>query len=100
MDYSVVIYLADGIFLVVIFLIGRLDVDVERFEGNLKTSLRQLVRMIDVDFFFFMMLLLGACWGFLESFLFVFLIELNASSYLLGMSPLVIRSSTKFSISC
>lgn len=71
-------------FLVVIFLIGRLDVDVERPEAKLSSSFRQLIQLVDVDVFMLMMLLLGACWGFLESFFFVFLIELKASSYLLG----------------
>jgi len=33
-----------------------------------------------------MMWLLGTCWGFLEAFLFVFLIELNASSTMLGIT--------------
>lgn len=83
-DYLILFYLADGLFFVVIFLIGRLDVDVERSEGNLFKGLRQMIRFVDVDVFLVMMLLLGACWGFLESFLFVFLIELKATSYLLG----------------
>ena len=71
--------------MLVILLISRLDVDVERIEGaNLATGIKRLVGLIDVDVFILMMLLLGTCWGFIESFLFVFLMELNANSYLLG----------------
>ena len=44
----------------------------------------QLIRLVDVDIFLTMMLLLGTCWGFLEAYLFIYLIEMNASSYLLG----------------
>jgi hypothetical protein len=77
--------MADGLFAVVILLITRLDVDIERVEpSSLAAGLRKLIRLIDVDVFMMMMLLLGTCWGFLESFLFIFLMELNANSYLLG----------------
>jgi hypothetical protein len=77
--------MADGLFAIVILLITRLDVDIERVEpSSLAAGLRKLIRLIDVDVFMLMMLLLGTCWGFLESFLFIFLMELNANSYLLG----------------
>lgn len=74
-------------FVIVLILMSRLDVDVERQPGEhikLKKSISQLIRLVDVDFFMVMMLLLGTFWGFLESFLFVYLTELEASSYLLG----------------
>lgn len=84
-DYSLLFYIADGLSVLVVLLISRLDVDVERMEsGNLAAGVKRLVRLIDVDVFILMMLLLGTCWGFLESFLFVFLMELKANSYLLG----------------
>ncbi len=77
--------MSDGLYVVVILLITRLDVDIERVEASsLAAGLRRLIRLIDVDVFMLMMLLLGTCWGFLESFLFIFLVELNANSYLLG----------------
>lgn len=86
-DYSLLFYIADGLFFLGILLVSRLDVDVERVEtGDLMGSLGKLVRLIDVDVFLLMMLFLGTCWGFLESFIFVFLMELNASSMLLGKS--------------
>ena len=47
----------------------------------------KLIRLVHIDIFMLMMLLLGTCWGFLEAFLFVFLIELNASSTMLGEFP-------------
>lgn len=84
-DYSLLFYIADGLSVLVVLLISRLDVDVERMEsGNLVAGIKRLVRLIDVDVFMLMMLLLGTCWGFIESFMFVFLMELKANSYLLG----------------
>jgi hypothetical protein len=81
--------LADGMFVVVVLLMSQLDVGVEEHSEATKllTSISKLIRLIDVDIFMIMMLLLGiTCWGFLESFLFVYLTELEASnSYLLGI---------------
>lgn len=84
-DYSIMFYLADGIFFIAVLLMCKLDVDVEHVEaGNLASGIKKLTRLVDVDVFILMMLFLGTCWGFLESFLFVFLMELQANSYLLG----------------
>lgn len=84
-DYTIIFYMADGMFVVVVLLMSRLDVDMEHSEtAKLTKSISKLIRLVDVDIFMIMMLLLGTCWGFLESFLFVFLTELEASSYLLG----------------
>jgi hypothetical protein len=86
-DYSITFYLADGMFVVTVLLMSQLDVGVEEHSEatKLMTSISKLIRLIDVDIFMIMMLLLGTCWGFLESFLFVYLTELEASSYLLGI---------------
>ena len=84
-DYSAVFYLADALLAIVVVLVSRLDVDAEQVEaGNFRANLNKLIRLVDVNIFLVMMLLLGTCWGFLESFLFVFLMEMNATSYLLG----------------
>jgi len=90
-DFSYIFYIADGLYFLGIFLIFLMDVDVdvEHTEtGSLTSNLLKIIRMIDVDIFMLMMLIIGTCWGFLESFLFVFLMELNASSFLLGKEPL------------
>ncbi len=70
---------------VLVLLMSQLDVGVEEHSEATKllTSISKLIRLIDVDIFMIMMLLLGTCWGFLESFLFVYLSELEANSYLL-----------------
>ena len=94
-DYSAPFYFGDILAAAVILLVTQLDVDVDRSKtGSLKDSLRVLIRLIDVDFFLFMMLLLGSCWGFLESFLFVFLNEMKASSYIYGTIKINLHSNS------
>ena len=73
--------------LVIVFL-TFLDVSAEKPEGNFWRNVLRLIRLIDVDIFMTMMLVLGTCWGFLEAYLFIFLKELNATNYLLGNAPL------------
>ena len=85
-DYSVVFYMADVLFVIVIFLVSRLEVAVEKVEGDFGANFKKLLRLVDVNVFLVMMLFLGTCWGFLESYLFVYLMEMEASSYLLGMT--------------
>lgn len=54
-----------------------------------KTSFRKVLkvlRQVEVQAFVFFIIILGMMWGFLEAFLFVFLIELNAPTCLLGLT--------------
>ena len=84
-DYSYMFFIAGGLFALAIILIFLLEVDVERMEtGNMRTNLGKIIRLIDVDIFLLMMLILGTCWGFHESFYFVLLMEMDASNILLG----------------
>lgn len=79
--FAALFCVADVLFFIAVVLISQMDVDVgvERLETeSLSAGLSKLVRLIDVDVFLVMMLLLGTCWGYLESFLFLFLKELNA----------------------
>ncbi|CAG0914709.1 unnamed protein product [Notodromas monacha] len=50
-------------------------------------KLRRILGVVEAAVFLFMMLILGAVWGFIESYLFVYLVqELGAPNYLLGMT--------------
>lgn len=49
----------------------------------LKDMLR-LLKLPHVTAFIFFLFMLGNCWGFIESYLFLYLKELGASNYLLG----------------
>lgn len=102
-DYAFLMYLADGLFLLVVLLVIRFDVIAERDSPRSKkcvsvtAGIGRIIRLIDVDIFAFVMLLLGTFWGFFESFLFVFLTDLGANSFLFGnsaqASPFVTHSN-------
>lgn len=66
-----------------------MEVAADKTEKHFLKNCLKLVQMFHINLFMLLMLLLGAYWGFLEAFLFIFLIELKASSRLLGiLSPL------------
>ena len=80
-------YLADTLLLVALMVaLTRLDVAVEQVQGNFGANFKKLIRLAGVNVFLVMMLFLGASWGLYESYLFVYLTEMNASSYLLAMT--------------
>ena len=68
----------------VIVFLTFVDVTVEKPDGRFWRNVQQLARFIDVDIFMSMSLLLGTCWGFLETYLFIFLAQMKAPAYLLG----------------
>lgn len=61
---------------------------VEMSSKTLLQDLKELVTKAEINIFLVMMLLMGSSWGFIESYLFVFLKELNAPNYLLGNETL------------
>ncbi|KAK4009736.1 major facilitator superfamily domain-containing protein 6 [Daphnia magna] len=85
-DYATVFYFTDALLVVVLVLLLFVEVSVEKSEGSLVRNTFKVLRLIHIDIFMVLMLLLGIFWGFLEAFLFIFLIELKASSYLLGFT--------------
>lgn len=52
---------------------------------NLLRDMCKLLQLPHVIMFIFYLFVLGNCWGFIESYLFLYLKELGASNYLLGM---------------
>ncbi|XP_071534119.1 major facilitator superfamily domain-containing protein 6-like [Panulirus ornatus] len=71
------------------FLASSFTMMVETSSKTLLQDLKELVTKVEIDLFLVMMLLLGCNWGFIESYLFVFLKELNAPNYLLGLTMTV-----------
>ena len=51
---------------------------------DILNDIKNLFKRVDIDVFLFILFLLGANWGFLENYLFVFLDSLNAPTYMLG----------------
>lgn len=85
-DYMPAVYLGCSLALVATFIVLRLDVVVETGSGSVMQDLKQLVTKVEIDLFLFMILILGSNWGFIESYLFLYLIELKAPNYLLGLT--------------
>ncbi|XP_063853444.1 major facilitator superfamily domain-containing protein 6-A-like [Scylla paramamosain] len=85
-DYMPAVYLGCSLALVATFIVMRLDVEVETGSGSMVQDLKQLVTRLEIDLFLLMILILGSNWGFIESYLFLYLIELKAPNYLLGLT--------------
>ena len=83
-NYAIPFWCADILLVFVIVFLTFVDVTVEKPDGRFWRNVQQLARFIDVDIFMSMSLLLGTCWGFLETYLFIFLAQMKAPAYLLG----------------
>jgi len=86
-DYSAAFYFGDGLLLVAVAVTAALDLArPEASARSVFSDLRRLLARLDIVVFLAVIMLLGTNWGFLESFFFVFLSELNAPPYLLGLT--------------
>lgn len=56
----------------------------EKAKGNVLTNAKRLMQRLDVLVFLLTIFLLGANWGFIEQYLFVYLKSIDAPTYLLG----------------
>lgn len=61
-------------------------VQVELPEESLTKGLKEIITRVEIDIFMILILIMGTNYGFIESYLFVYLKELNAPNYLLGES--------------
>ncbi|XP_071527991.1 major facilitator superfamily domain-containing protein 6-like [Panulirus ornatus] len=85
-DYMPVFYLGAGMTFLSGLLIIRKDVKVDRANQNILQDLKKLFTKVEINMFLLIILLMGSNWGFLESFLFIYLKELNAPNYLMGLT--------------
>ncbi|XP_064113349.1 uncharacterized protein LOC135219996 isoform X1 [Macrobrachium nipponense] len=88
-DYMPAFYLGDAMLAISVILIARLDLEVELPQDSLTKGLKQIITRPEIDIFLLLILILGSNFGFIESYLFVFLKELNAPNYLLGLTMTV-----------
>jgi hypothetical protein len=58
--------------------------DVEPAKEDLLSNIGKILRFVEADVFLLMMFILGGIWGFVESYLFIYLKELDSPNYLLG----------------
>ncbi len=83
-DYSSAFYVSDVMSLLNIVLTFLLVFDVEPAKEDLLSNIGKILRFVEADVFLLMMFILGGIWGFVESYLFIYLKELDAPNYLLG----------------
>ncbi|XP_069992367.1 major facilitator superfamily domain-containing protein 6-like [Penaeus vannamei] len=85
-DYMPAFYLGSVLIVIAGLLVTRLQFTVDISNEKLLKDLKALVTKVEIDIFLVMVLVLGSNWGFIESYLFVFLKELKAPNYLLGLT--------------
>lgn len=66
-----------------------IGVEISALPTNVWGNLRPLLKSANVWIFLLSVFIMGSCWGFLESFLFIYLLELKAPNYLLGLTVTV-----------
>ena len=63
----------------------KLDIELPKSAGF--KGLGKILKNVDIVVFLFMQFILGNCWGFIETFLFIYLkADMNAPMYLLGLT--------------
>ncbi|XP_076032651.1 uncharacterized protein LOC143020290 isoform X1 [Oratosquilla oratoria] len=88
-DYMPVFVLGDIFLMMCLILLKGVNPKVETSASSVLGDLKKLVKKMEIDVFLFFLLILGSNWGFIESFLFVYLIELNAPNFMLGLTMTV-----------
>ncbi|XP_063588960.1 major facilitator superfamily domain-containing protein 6-like [Penaeus indicus] len=85
-DYGSAFYLGAALTLVSGLLVMRLQFQVEENQENILKNVLKLVTRMEINVHFLMVLLLGTNWGFIESFLFLYLDTLGAPTFLMGLT--------------
>ena len=86
-DFSIALYVSAGCSLVAAEVILQLDVNVKNSKKSIIQAARTTVKMIDVDIFFLVQIMVGSCWGLhMNLFSFYVDIDLKASKSLFGIA--------------
>ena len=85
-NYSPTFWFFNALVLVTIFTMFILNIDVAPPPKNIWTNIKPILKSFQIWVFLIMVFILGTCWGFVESFLFWYLLDLNAPKYLLGLT--------------
>ncbi|KAK9505055.1 hypothetical protein O3M35_009205 [Rhynocoris fuscipes] len=85
-DYSAAFYTYSALMALSAISVMMMPIGVKLPADNLMKDLIKLIRMPHVIMFIIFLFILGNCWGFIESYLFLYLKELGASNYLLGIT--------------
>lgn len=85
-DYSPTFYTFDVLILCTVLLTWRLDLHI-KWESDTKIKdVLKLLKKLEVNMLLLAILVLGTMWGFIETFLYWYLLDLGSPKYLLGLT--------------
>ncbi|XP_050532954.1 uncharacterized protein LOC126900957, partial [Daktulosphaira vitifoliae] len=93
-DYSSAFYTYDILLLFSMITLLMMPVGIKMPADHILKDMIRLLKLPHVIAFLFFLFVLGNCWGFIESYLFLYLKELGASNYLLGITVSVATISS------
>lgn len=88
-DYSAAFYTYDALLLISAITVAVMPLGAKLPADNLLRDLVNIIKMPHIIVFIFFLFALGNFWGFIESYLFLYLKELGAPNFLLGKSFLL-----------
>lgn len=88
-NYDPAFYFFEALTLFTLIKSSMIGVEISALPTNVWSNVRPLLKSANVWIFLFSVFIMGSCWGFLESFLFIYLQELKAPNYLMGLTVTV-----------
>ncbi|CAH2102877.1 unnamed protein product [Euphydryas editha] len=88
-DYSAAFYTYDALLLISAITVAVMPLGAKLPADNLLHDLINIIKMPHIIIFIFFLFALGNFWGFIESYLFLYLKELGAPNFLLGITVTV-----------
>lgn len=88
-NYDPAFYFFNALTLFTLIKASMINVEISALPTNVWGNVMPLLKSANVWIFLFSVFIMGSCWGFLESFLFIYLKQLHAPNYLLGLTVTV-----------
>uniref|UniRef100_A0A6G1SMC6 Major facilitator superfamily domain-containing protein 6 n=1 Tax=Aceria tosichella TaxID=561515 RepID=A0A6G1SMC6_9ACAR len=88
-NYDPAFYFFNALTLFTLIKASMIKVEISALPTNVWGNVMPLLKSANVWIFLFSVFIMGSCWGFLESFLFIYLKQLQAPNYLLGLTVTV-----------
>lgn len=88
-NYDPAFYFFNILTALTLFMACKIRVEISTLPKNVWKDVSKLLRSANVWIFLFSVFIMGSCWGFLESFLFIHLEKLSAPTFLLGLTVTV-----------
>lgn len=88
-NYDPAFYFFNALTTLTLFQASLIEVEISAIPRNVWGDVRKLLKSANVWMFLFAVFIMGSCWGFLESFLFIHLEKLSAPTFLLGLTVTV-----------